>query len=379
MRVVFCIYGYSPEVERLQPWLTVHQVASVLIASGWEVHLITDVDERPTLTGMQHHYVRTMRPSNAAEVRTVLDAVAPDRVIVLTTPMNLMFSGWYRFVRCPLFAFLAYPFYTHAELARALPHLRREDFVTYGRHALVPKFLWARTLRKYYSAVIAQSGKTAARVAQAAGPGVAAHGLQAGLDLNFWTPAATEPPRTRAFMRFLYVGSPKAIRGFDVLLGAFQRLGKHEVELRILARGSTPAEVSELRRRIDARVGDMRDRIEVVGGWMEREQYREELRTADVAVLPFVLVPSELPVSVIECIACGTPVIGTDIDGLPDAIGDAGMVVRSGSVTDLAAAMRDLAGSPPRLYRLRQNCVEARKHMLDWPGVGREWLRVLSS
>ena len=100
MRVMFCVYGYSPDVERLQPWLTVHQVASVLIASGWEVHLLTDVDKPPTLAGMQHHYVRTMRPSNAAAVRAVLDAVAPDRVIVLTTPLNLMFSGWYQFVRC---------------------------------------------------------------------------------------------------------------------------------------------------------------------------------------------------------------------------------------------------------------------------------------
>jgi len=379
MRVMFCVYGYSPDVERLQPWLTVHQVASVLIASGWEVHLLTDVDKPPTLAGMQHHYVRTMRPSNAAAVRAVLDAVAPDRVIVLTTPLNLMFSGWYKFVRCELIAFLTYPFYTHAELARALPHLRREDFIAYGRHALVPKLLWARTLRKYYSAVIAQSHRTAARVANAAGPMIKAHGLRAGLDLDFWTPAKTGAARARSVVRFLYVGSAKAIRGFNVLLDAFRRLGNHDVELRILARGSDPAEVSELRRRIDARVGGKRDRVEIIGGWMDRERYREELRAADVAVLPFVLVPSELPVSVIECIACGTPVIATDIDGLPDAVGDAGIIVRSGSAAALAAAMRDLATDPARIERLRIRCIEARKGMLDWPGAGLEWLRVLSA
>lgn len=379
MKVVFCVYGYSPEVERLQPWLTVHEVATVLIASGWEVHLITDVDKRPTLAGIRHHYVRTMRPSNAQEVREVLDGIAPDRVVVLTTPLNLMFSSWYRFVRCPLIAFLSYPFYTHAELGRALPHLCREDFVTYGRHALVPKFLWGGTLRKYFSVVIAQSERTASRVAQAAGPGIMAHGLRAGLDLNFWTPVPTGAPRKRSAVRFLYVGSARAIRGFDVLLDAFRRLKGHEVELRVLARGSTPTEVSELRRRADARVGGMRDRVEIVGGWMERERYREELRVADVAVLPFVLVPSELPVSVIECIACGTPVIATDIDGLPDAVGAAGVIVRSGSVAALAGAMRDLASEAARLARLRERCIEARKDMLDWTGVGLEWQRVLSS
>jgi len=376
---MFCVYGYSPDVERLQPWLTVHQVASTLIASGWEVHLLTDVDKRPTLAGMQHHYVRTMRPSNAAEVRAVLDAVAPDRVIVLTTPLNLMFSSWYQFVRCELIAFLTYPFYTHAELARALPHLRRDDFVTYGRHALVPKLLWARTLRKYYSAVIAQSHRTATRVANATGPMIKAHSLHAGLDLGFWAPGNDSATRARSAVRFLYVGSAKAIRGFNVLLGAFKLLDGLDVELRVLARGSSASEVDALMEKIDKHVGPTKNRVTVAGGWMERDAYREELRAADVAVLPFVLVPSELPVSVIECIACGTPVIATDIDGLPDAVGTAGVIVRSGSVAALAAAMRDLATDPARIGQLRVRCIEVRKNMLDWPGVGREWLRVLSA
>lgn len=379
MKVVFCVYGYGPDVERLQPWLTVHKVAATLLASGWEVHLVTDVNRRPSLAGMQHHHVRTMRPSNAREVRAVLDAIAPDRVVVLATPLNLMFPGWYRFVKCRLTAFLSYPFYTHAELARALPHLRRADFVTYGRHALVPKFLWTRTLRKYYSAVIAQSNKTAERVAQAAGPAVAAHVLRAGVDLDFWASAGAGAPRARSAVRFLYAGSPKAIRGFDLLLDAFVRLGSRDAELRILARGCTDAEVNDLRCRIDSRLGQLRDRVEIIGGWMERERYREELRAADVAVLPFVLVPSELPVSVIECIACGTPVIATDIDGLPEAVGNAGVIVRSGSVEALSAAMRHLAADPDRIRQLRAHCIDSRKNMLDWNSVGREWLRVLSA
>jgi glycosyltransferase involved in cell wall biosynthesis len=92
-----------------------------------------------------------------------------------------------------------------------------------------------------------------------------------------------------------------------------------------------------------------------------------------------VLVPSELPVSVIECIACGTPVIATDIDGLPDAVGAAGIIVRSGSATELAGAMRDLATDTLRVEQLREHCIESRKHMRDWIAVGLEWKRFLSS
>lgn len=379
MKAAFCVYGYSPDTEPLQPWLTVHEVAKVLLASGWEVHLLTDVDQRPSLTGVRHHYVKTMRPSNSNEIRAVLDAVRPDRVVVLVTPLNLAMSGWFRYVQCPLIAFLSYPFYTIAEVARALPHLRAEDVVTYGRHVLVPKLFWAGTLKKHYAMVIAQSRRTSARVASAAGGAVVAHALRAGLDLDFWTPGDVDGREAGGTVRFLYVGSAKSIRGFDVLLRAFRRLAGRAVELRILARGSTPGEVRRLQRRVDARLGAMRGRVEIVGGWMERERYRQEVRAADMVVLPFVLVPSELPVSVIECIACGTPVIATDIDGLPDAVGDAGIIVRSGSVRALSQAMRDLVDAPDRLANLRRRCIDARQDMLDWPSVGREWLRVLSS
>lgn len=379
MKVVFCVYGYSPEVEPLQPWLTVHEVASVLIHAGWEVHVLTDVAEPPTLPGLRHHWVRNMRPSNASEIRAVLEGIDPDRVLVLATPMNLALSGWYRFVKCKLIAFMGYPFYTHAELARALPHLSREDLVTYGRHALVPRFIWAGTLREYYSAVIAQSPRTAHRVASYAGSGVEEYSIPAGLDLEFWAPAMESVSRGSDVLRFLYVGSAKAIRGFNILLDAFRCLQGMNVELKILARGSAPDEVEELRQIVASRVGTMRSRVIMIGGWIDRERYREELRAADVVALPFVLVPSELPVSVIECIACGTPVIGTNIDGLPDAIGDAGLVVRSGSVKSLEAAMRQLAESPETLDRLRRNCLVARERMLDWGAVGREWLRVLSA
>jgi glycosyltransferase involved in cell wall biosynthesis len=349
-----------------------------MIRSGWEVHLVTDINEKPTLQGMHHHFVRTMRPSNSRGMRALLDSIAPDRVVVLATPLNLMLSGWYRSVRCRLIAFLSYPFYTYAELARAIPHLHRGDMMTYGRHALVPGFLWAGTLRKYFAAVIAQSHHTALRVGRAAGQGIDGFGLQAGLDIDFWMPSERMADPARRKLRFLYVGSATPVRGFDVLLRAFRLLEGLDVELRIMARGSTPGEIGKLRSRIGKLAVDMSHRIDIVGGWVERVQYREELRAADVVVLPFVLVPSELPVSVIECIACGTPVITTDIDGLPEAVGRAGVIVRSGSVGALADAMRRVAGAPVTIEQLRERCIEARNSMTDWSTVGREWMRVLS-
>ena len=49
---------------------------------------------------------------------------------------------------------------------------------------------------------------------------------------------------------------------------------------------------------------------------------------------------------IVEAMACGVPVVGSDSGAIPDVIGDAGRVVPEGDVTALSAALRDLAVSP---------------------------------
>jgi glycosyltransferase involved in cell wall biosynthesis len=55
-----------------------------------------------------------------------------------------------------------------------------------------------------------------------------------------------------------------------------------------------------------------------------------------------------LPGVVIEAHACGRPVIASDLDGIPEAFaaGDYGQLVQSGSIEELAAAMRTWAARP---------------------------------
>jgi hypothetical protein len=160
MRTVFGIYGYAPESEPLQPWLTVREAAARMISAGWDVDVVTDLDAGSNLEGLRTHCVRSLRPSNAAEISALLRKLRPDRVIALSTPMNLSSAGWYRSVNCDLYAFLSYPFYTRAELFRALPHIQTQDIQTYGKHALVPQAIWAGTLRRYFRGVIGQSSRT---------------------------------------------------------------------------------------------------------------------------------------------------------------------------------------------------------------------------
>lgn len=377
MRIVFGIYGYTPESEPLQPWLTVRKVAAGMIRSGWDVDIVTDLDAGSSLEGVRTHCVRSLRPSNVDEVSALLRGLRPDRVVALSTPMNLSSASWYRSVDCDLYAFLSYPFYTHAELFRALPHIQLLDVKTYGKHALVPQALWAGTLRRYFRGVIGQSSRTVSRVADASGGDIGRHVIHAGTDTAFWSPAGGSESVSSGPVRYLFVGSPKAIRGFRLLVRAFGRLHDTNAELRILARGADEAELVYIRSLLDRYCGHNRDRISVEGGWLEREGLRDEIRAASAVALPFVLVPSELPVSVLECIACGTPVITTDIDGLPEAAGKAGLIVRHGSIAELEVALRSLATDPEKLAELKRHCLAQRESMWSWDVMGEAWRKLL--
>jgi len=102
-----------------------------------------------------------------------------------------------------------------------------------------------------------------------------------------------------------------------------------------------------------------------------------EIQAATAVLLPFVVVPSELPVSAMEAIACGTPVISTNIDGLPSTVGKAGLIVKQGSSKQLAQAMLDLHADRKRLTHCREACIQQTGKMKTWQEMGAQWEEVL--
>ncbi|HML22763.1 MAG TPA: glycosyltransferase [Aggregatilinea sp.] len=72
-------------------------------------------------------------------------------------------------------------------------------------------------------------------------------------------------------------------------------------------------------------------------------------RGLDALVIPSLTRPNwkeQFGRVIVEAMACGVPVVGSDSGAIPDVIGDAGRIVPEGDVAALAAALRDLAVSP---------------------------------
>lgn len=111
--------------------------------------------------------------------------------------------------------------------------------------------------------------------------------------------------------------------------------------------------------------------MSIRGGWIAIDDLKREIYQADMVVLPFVLVPSELPVTLMEAIACGTPVLVTDIDGLPSAIGEAGLVVPHVDIPGLSRNMEKFHGSLELKQKLNNACLTECNRMESWDSIGK--------
>lgn len=167
--------------------------------------------------------------------------------------------------------------------------------------------------------------------------------------------AIPERPEPRSADRrgpvvFLFLARIAKTKGAFDLLEAFASLCSEGVPTRLVLAGN--GEVEKARAWLKDR---NLDRQVDVPGWVEGEAKSASFKGADVFVLPSYY--DNLPVSILEAMAFGLPVIATAVGGIPEAVadGETGLLVQPGDVGALAQAMKRLASD----HRLRAAMAEA--------------------
>jgi glycosyltransferase involved in cell wall biosynthesis len=128
------------------------------------------------------------------------------------------------------------------------------------------------------------------------------------------------------------------IKGHDLLLRALARLAPEHPRLRVLVVGEGP--LAEQRRALAAELG-VADRVVFTG---LRRDVPRLLAASDLGVLPSK--HEGVPMSVIEQMAAGLPVVASAVGGLPDIVrdGEEGHLVPAGDLDALTRRLGELAG-----------------------------------
>jgi glycosyltransferase involved in cell wall biosynthesis len=169
---------------------------------------------------------------------------------------------------------------------------------------------------------------------------------------------------------FVFVGEVGRRKGVDTLLCAWQMAqvkGHRLLLLGSLERGF------ELPRQLPDGV--------VVLGPVEPHEVLSRLRSSVALVLPSRA--EAMPMSILESMSVGTPVIATGVGQVQELVGDGGLVVPPADPAALSAAIRrmvDLPGLAPRLGLVARQLVEARySTMAVKASFLAEWVRCLGA
>ncbi len=145
----------------------------------------------------------------------------------------------------------------------------------------------------------------------------------------------------------LSLGRQVATKGLKYLVEAMQ-----DVDCKLIMCGKGP-EQSKLVKQI-TKLG-LEDRIEMKG-YVSEEEKMELMDTCKFFVMPSEF--ESLGLAAIELMSHGRPIICSDADGLPETVGDAGVVVPKKDSKALAKAVNDLLFDPDRRAELGSKAVQ---------------------
>ena len=162
-----------------------------------------------------------------------------------------------------------------------------------------------------------------------------------GLDLTEvpFTPLPRPPAKVVGVGRF------EELKGFHILLRAVGELRERGMTVAVELIGG-----GEMEGKLRALAADCGIAGQVTfRGWLSPDRVLDAMKQATVLVHPSVM-PDAMPTVIKEALAVGTPVIASDLAGIPEILdrGRCGVLVRPGSVPALVEAIADLLGAESR-------------------------------
>ena len=178
---------------------------------------------------------------------------------------------------------------------------------------------------------------------------------QFGTDPDLFYPAETEPQRP---FTFGYIGRLVEEKGVKLLVEAFARL-PGEPHLHFLGSGPLRDDLERL-----AQHHNVHERVKFTA-WVNSVEMPPYYHQLDVMVLPSLTRPNwkeQFGRVLVEAMASGVPVVGSDSGAIPDVVGDGGIIVPENDVDALAATLKRLLDD----HQLRQRLArQGRQRVLD--------------
>jgi glycosyltransferase involved in cell wall biosynthesis len=206
------------------------------------------------------------------------------------------------------------------------------------------------------------------------------HTVAYGVDAQFTPGAAagdTTPGDTAAAPYVLFAAMLHPRKNLDALRGAMALIAREGFTHRLVVAGRPAADgsdVAALERAAAAELPGAPGRVVFLGQVGDGE-LAALMAGADAYCLPSLY--EGFGLTVLEAMACGTPVVVSDRGALPEVVGDAGLVVAP-EAEAVAGALRTVLADPGRARALGRAACE-RAAQFSWKRTAAGWLAALEA
>lgn len=369
------------------PWRTILEVAKVMQEAGHKVAILNACNKEEDVfdygwAGIDGLYIEPVQIRSVLKtdeaVLTKLNELSPHTLYIpLTFREGIKPAKWIEKVTCKKIGYMAGGVYDlksawlliqTAGLAVAKPYLLE---------ALTSYRLFAHTMKQIGISKIIGLTDTTTNSMKRSGF-INALTIYPGKDPFDAIPAEVDIIKKYGLLSkkwFLFSGAPAPTRGAELLLKAIDRVKDETVRLVMLMR----TDVGSVYKEFENRLENLKhpERVVVIREKLTREQLRAFFGSAWYALLPFIVIPSEVPLTFFELLCCGTPVITFRNGGTTDYLHD-GLLISDKSVHGLTNAL-ELAWKDAQL---RDNLSNNGKRIMSthptWEEVGKQWEKLLS-
>jgi glycosyltransferase involved in cell wall biosynthesis len=202
----------------------------------------------------------------------------------------------------------------------------------------------------------------------------AVHRVYHGLNADFAGLLAADgaSPQSNGRFRVLAVGRLVAKKGFDILVEALAVLAARGVPFEAVIVGHTAPLEPDVGPRLEQAIAErgLAGRVRLVSSMTQAELYAE-YRSASAFCLPCRIAGSGdrdgIPNVMVEAMACGTPVVSTEVSGIPELVvsGESGLLVPPEDADAVATALLRLYRDPALADRLGAEAAETVRSRFD--------------
>jgi len=386
MKICIICFDFKKENIRRQPWVYIHEMCEYFSKNNVDYILITNTMEN--LEESKH--IRTANKiyslfGESDEVLQNIDEEEPDVVICLlgmTTFLKLRTR-----IKKPIFGVLTSPIYSIPEITR----VGLSEFLIHFKYiyphllgSLLPRWL----IRGYLNplrAVVVLNNETKKRLDKigvrpktfAIAPGINEIFLSSPNSIK--VEAIRKRINPESVPVVMYFTSPLTIRGTDTLIKAFALVRK-EIPCKLVFLSRLEQEGLAWEESILLKLAeklDIENSIEFISQNLRPEEIRDYLSVADIVCLPFKVVISDVPISILEGMAVAKPVVSTNVSGIPDLIGNRSILTEPNDPVMLAGILRDLIQDNERRCQIGGRNLEYIKKNISWGKNGEEFMRFI--